>query len=198
MKDLKVDKKKTAFLFMDFQNFILNHFISSVMAAQVTAKAAEALSLARRAGIFIIHVNVAFRHAYPEINTHNKMFSLIREHHLGMLGSPEVQINPCLAPQDDEPVVYKRRVSAFHGTDLDLILRSRKIENLFMAGVTTSNVLLSTFNQALDLDYQVTVLNDACADREQETHNFLMDHFFPKFGSVFFTDELQKMFHDIT
>lgn len=58
-----------------------------------------------------------------------------------------------VAPQDNDIVVTKRRVSAFAGSDLDILLRSQVIDHLVLTGVATSGVVLSTLRQAADLDY---------------------------------------------
>jgi nicotinamidase-related amidase len=57
----------------------------------------------------------------------------------------------------------KRRYDAFLGTDLDLLLRSRKIENLVCCGVTTHVCVMNTVMTARNLDYRVLLARDAVA-----------------------------------
>ena len=93
-------------------------------------------------------------------------------------------IHPALAPEPGDVVVTKRRVSAFAGSDLDVVLRAGGIETLALCGIATSGVVLSTLRQAADLDYGLTVLRDACADRDDEVHRVLLDKVFPRQAEV--------------
>ncbi|WP_302847300.1 cysteine hydrolase family protein [Arthrobacter sp. ok362] len=74
----------------------------------------------------------------------------------------------------------QRRVSAFTGSDLEVLLRSAAAEHIVLAGITTSGVVVSTVRQAADMDYRITVLEDACADPDTEVHRVLMDEVFPR------------------
>nr|WP_246158554.1 isochorismatase family protein [Catellatospora sichuanensis] len=72
-----------------------------------------------------------------------------------------------------------RRVSAFAGSDLDLLLRAQWIEHLMLTGIATSGVVLSTLRQAADLDYRLTVLADGCHDSDPEVHAVLTTKVLP-------------------
>jgi nicotinamidase-related amidase len=85
-----------------------------------------------------------------------------------------------LEPRPDEPVVTKRRVSAFTGSDVDVLLRGADADSLVLAGISTSGVVLSTLRQAADLDYRLTVLADACGDGDPEVHRVLTEKVFPR------------------
>ena len=63
----------------------------------------------------------------------------------------------------DVRIVAKRRYDCFLGTDLDLVLRCRKIENLVCCGVSTSVCVMSTVYTARNLDYRVLLPTDATA-----------------------------------
>ncbi len=68
---------------------------------------------------------------------------------------------------DVQPADYhirnKRRYDCFMGTDLDLLLRCQKIENLICCGVTTHVCVMSTIYTARNLDYRVLLPQDAVA-----------------------------------
>ncbi|WP_432991543.1 cysteine hydrolase family protein [Dactylosporangium sp. CA-233914] len=78
----------------------------------------------------------------------------------------------------------QRRVSAFAGSDLDLLPRSRGVEHLVLTGIATSGVVLSTLRQAADLDYGLTVLADGCLDNDEEVHRMLTRKIFPRQADV--------------
>ncbi|MCL2584093.1 MAG: cysteine hydrolase, partial [Streptosporangiales bacterium] len=98
--------------------------------------------------------------------------------------SPATQVHESLTPLDSEPVIVKRRVSAFSGSDLDVLLRGADADRLVLAGIATSGVVLSTLRQAADLDYRLTVLADACGDPDEEVHRVLTEKVFPKQAEV--------------
>lgn len=168
----------TALLLMDFQNGIAGRpgFESTVDAAS------RALGVARERGIPVIFVRVGFRPGYPEIATSNLSFGGRKAemgdalHH----DQPATQIVDRLAPRDDEHVVVKKRISAFAGSDLELLLRGLGADTLVLGGISTSGVVLSTVRLAADLDYRLTVLADACGDPDPEVHRVLTEKVFPR------------------
>ena len=81
-------------------------------------------------------------------------------------------------------IVTKRRVSAFAGSDLEVVLRAQGIRHLVLAGIATSGVVLSTVRLAADLDYQLTVLADGCLDADPEVHRVLVGKVFPRQAEV--------------
>ena len=150
----------------------------------------QAITAARSAKIPVIYVVVGFRKGIPEITaaTTNKSFSAIKG--AGWPGIEEpIQVDPAVAPQAGEMIVTKRRVSAFAGSDLEIILRGHKIEHLVLAGIATSGVVLSTVREAADKDYRLTVLSDGCADLDPEVHGVLVNKVFPRQADVLTTTE---------
>jgi nicotinamidase-related amidase len=77
-----------------------------------------------------------------------------------------------------------RRISAFAGSDLALILRPHDVGHLLVAGIATSGVVLSTVREAADLDYRLTVLADICPDDDDEVHRVLTQKVFPRQADV--------------
>ena len=172
----------SALLLCDFQNGIAGR---PGMEGAVKA-AARALDAARSRGIPVIFVRVAFRPGYPEVAESNLSFAA-RAASAGdqmHLESPYTQIVDALAPLDGEPVVVKKRISAFAGSDLDVLLRGMRVDELVIGGIATSGVVLSTVRQAADLDFRLTVLADACADADPEVHRVLTEKVFPRQAEV--------------
>ena len=89
-----------------------------------------------------------------------------------------------MAPAPGDVVVTKRRVSAFTGSDLEVVLRAQGIDHLILTGIATSGVVLSTLRQAADLDYRLTVLADCCEDNDPEVHRVLLEKVFPRQATV--------------
>ncbi|MFJ8765159.1 cysteine hydrolase family protein [Streptomyces clavifer] len=171
---------QSALLVMDVQNIIVERYADQAYVSRLR----EAVEAARAADHPVVHVTVGFRPGRAEIHPRNKVFGALA----GRAASPQEEwanaIHPEVTPLPLEPVVVKRRVSAFAGSDLDMVLRSQGIDHLVLAGIATSGVVLSTVRQAADLDYGLTVLSDACADADPEVHRVLMERVFPQQAAV--------------
>lgn len=101
-----------------------------------------------------------------------------------LYGTPEVEIPKTVAPQEDDLLIYKNRISSFVGTDLEIVLRGQGVRNIVLTGIATSGVVLSTLRQAVDMDYAVTVLEDLCSDHDAEVQRVLMEKIFPTISKV--------------
>jgi len=175
----------SALLVMDVQNGIVQRFAGK---PELMAPFQHVVSVARRAGVPVIFVRVAFRDGYPEINAKNKTFSTIVGREDMVISHPSTQIHTSVAPLPTEPVVTKLRVSAFAGSDLEVILRSLQIDTLILTGIATSGVVLSTLREAADKDYGLVVLSDACLDADPEVHRMLIEKVFPRQADVLTVD----------
>ena len=144
-----------------------------------------ALDTARASGLLTIFVRVAFRDGLIEVSSFNKSFaSLPSDGGLFHEGASSAEVHPAITPNLSDVVVTKKRVGAFMGTELDMVLRSQGVRTLVLAGVTTSGVVLSTVRQAADMDYGLLVLSDACADPDPEVHRVLVEKIFPQQADV--------------
>ena len=108
-------------------------------------------------------------------------------------GTFEAEIVPALAPLEDEYVVPKHRWSAFHGTYLDLALRTRDVDTIVLCGGSTDVGIASTAFAARDLDYNLVVVSDACTSPETDNHDQLMRRVFPRMSRVRTTAQVLAM-----
>jgi nicotinamidase-related amidase len=170
---------------MDFQAGVVERFAGS---SEVVAAARTAVGAARAHGLRVVFVRVGFRDGYPEVSPHNRAFSTVAGR--GDMGEHDsgTQVVAELDARSDEPVVVKRRVSAFTGSDLEVVLRAGGIDHLVLAGISTSGVVLSTLREAADRDYRLTVLADACLDADPEVHRVLIEKVFPRQAEVVTAD----------
>jgi nicotinamidase-related amidase len=118
-----------ALLIMDVQQGIVERFPGD---DSYLDRLATAIAAARSAGVAVIYVTVAFRPGYPEVSEHNKTFSAIAGTGRFTDGDPGMRIPPAIAPAPGEVTVTKRRVSAFSGSDLEVVLRARGISHLVL------------------------------------------------------------------
>ncbi len=149
-------------------------------------RAAGVLNQARNAGITVIYVQVGFRPKFPEISPRNASFSAVKtsEKYRQLFEGGGSTIHASVAPEADDIIVTKHRVSAFAGTDLDMILRVKDIDTLILFGISTSGVVLSTLRYAADADYRLIVIKDCCAEMDAEVHACLVDKVFPRQATV--------------
>lgn len=178
---------RSVLLVMDYQHGTVDRFGSS----ETIGAAVRAIQAARANGIPVMFVRVAFRPGYPEVASSNLAFSSVKANagDAMLQDSAATQIHASVIPLAHEPVIIKRRISAFTGSDLDVLLRGCGAESLVMIGMTTSGVVLSTLRQAADLDYACTVLSDACTDPDADVQQLLMGTIFPRQATVTTTDE---------
>ena len=170
-----------ALLLMDIQNGIIDRigageaYLDRVVATQARAEAAE---------VPVILVRVAFGPGYPEVSARNKGFAAAKGRVDMIVGDPAVEPHPRLVRGHGEVVVTKKRVSAFAGSDLDLVLRAHDVTGLVLGGISTSGVVLSTVREAADRDVELTVLEDLCLDGDEEVHRVLTGKVFPRQADV--------------
>lgn len=192
MSKILPDFARTAVLSMDLQTAIVSIYAKSQ--PDFLPRVACALAAARERAMNVIHVQVGFRPGFPEISERNFLFGAIKtsaqwqQIFQGAAGA----IHPDVAPLDDEAVVVKHRVNAFHGTDLDMILRAKEIDTLVLFGIATSGVVLSTLLDASDADYRLIVVKDCCLDNDADVHACLIEKVFPRRATVLSADELRE------
>lgn len=80
-------------------------------------------------------------------------------------------IIPELSPASDEPIIDKSGKGAFYETDLHALLKSLRIQQLVIVGVTTEVCVHTTAREANDRGYDCLVLSDATASYFPEFHS---------------------------
>jgi ureidoacrylate peracid hydrolase len=78
-------------------------------------------------------------------------------------GTHSAAIHPGLQVTDADIFVKKPRFGAFHGTDLELILRSLGIDSVIIGGIATNVCCDATAREAAVRDFEVHFLSDGTA-----------------------------------
>ena len=169
-----------ALLVMDVQRVIVDRYPDP----DYLPRLRKAIETARANGVRVIYVTVGFRPGAPEISPRNKLFGRLAGVTLPAAAAQANEIHPDVTPGPGDILVTKRRVSAFAGSDLDMVLRANDIDHLVLTGIATSGVVLSTLRQAADLDFTLTVLSDGCLDNDPEVHRVLTEKVFPMQAEV--------------
>ena len=161
-------------------------------AEALVGKVAKAIAHAREQSIPVFYVVVGFRQGAPEVSVNNKSFGAGKERFAKMDMTEFMKVHPGLGAKADEIIVTKRRVSAFTGSDLEVVLRAHGIHHLVLTGIATGGVVLSTLIEAADKDYSMTVIEDCCADGDEEVHRVLVEKIFSKRADITTVDEWCK------
>jgi len=179
---LSIDRRTSALLVMDFQTLIVDNYAAGAEA--LLDRTAKLIAVARTVGMRVIYVVVGFRPGYPEVSDRNATFNRLKASGVFAAGAENAKIHPAVTPLAEEIVVTKHRVSAFAGTDLDLMLRANGIETLILTGIITGGVVLSTLSHAADADYRLLVVGDCCSDGDEEAHRVLLERVFPRQATI--------------
>ena len=169
---------------MDYQNGIVGMIDNG---EELVRDVAELVASFRAQGGTIAYVRVAFADGELEnAPASSRMAANVPPERRAMMhaDAPATQIHDAITPAEGDIVVRKQRVGAFSTTDLHERLRARGIDTLLLAGISTSGCVHSTVLDAFDRDYRVIVLADACADRDEDVHRFLLERVFTKRGEV--------------
>jgi nicotinamidase-related amidase len=166
----------TAFIGLDYIRDIVHPAGKIAHTAELAAKRGviektnQALSIARERGWLTILVKVGFAKGYTDQPKHSPFFGQL--HEIGALEaeSSGMEFHPELKAELADLIIVKPRISAFYGTSLDAALRARNVDRLIVAGVSTAWAVQSTIRDAHDRDYQVYVLEDACAAATESMH----------------------------
>ena len=186
---LSKNRATTALLIADFYAEAMGTLAHAVD-RKVVEKTQALQRAAREAHILVCYSATVFRPGYVEISDRNKTFSQRKRSGQPAVADPVQLIHPAVKPVEGEVVVGKHRVNALYGTDLDLTLRANDIETLIILGYATSGVVLSTVRHAADLDYQLVIVEDCCADQDPEVHDFLTQRIFPRQAEVVTSEEV--------
>jgi len=185
---ISLESGRTALLVMDLQTDILGRV--GEKAAAVLERTSGVIAAAREAQLPIIYVVVGFRPGYPELSPRNASFAAVSQAGRFVVAIPGSDIAPAVRPHDGDVVVVKHRVSAFAGTDLEMILRAKGIDTLVLLGIATGGVILSTVRHGADADYRLVVVQDCCADADEEVHRVLTEKVLPRQATVVSASEV--------
>lgn len=132
---------------------------------------AWSMAAARRQGIAVISIRIAFAPDYSDLITNCPIFADVKRRGAMREGTEGVAFVPGLGPEPGETVITHRRTSGFVGTDLEGSLISRGIRKLLVGGVATHSAVEATARHASDLGFSVTVLADLCHSADQTMHD---------------------------
>jgi biuret amidohydrolase len=182
---LSVDLERAAFVIIDMQrDFLEPGGFGAALGNDVTrlqaavAPCRGVLAAARLIDMLVIHTREGHRPDLSDAPPHkvergdpkNRIGARGPMGRILIRGEPGHDIIAELYPLQDEPVIDKPGKGAFYQTDLELMLRNRGIDTLFVAGVTTEVCVNTTVREANDRGFRCIVLADCCASYFPEFH----------------------------
>jgi biuret amidohydrolase len=114
-------------------------------------------------------------------------------HHHNLEGSPQSELMPQLGPEPGDFIInYKRRMSSFYGTDLEILLRTLKIESVIITGVNTNTCVQCAAMEAYNRDLQVIVVKQCVASMDGEAfHDFALANIGRRLGWVVTLEQIE-------
>lgn len=183
--------QNSAFLVLHFQNGVAHpngvwgrNLHPQVRKNNSIENTRKALDRARARGMPIIFVNIAYRRGAPELPA--KTCALYRDAKLQNaceIGSWGAAVIDELAPLDGETEVINYTSDGFEGTELELILRMKKIEKLYFTGQCVEHVVATTFKRAVNMGYEAVLLTDCTSGFTDQNYDAMMQ-ILPLYGEL--------------
>lgn len=155
--------KRTALINVDMQNrFVEGYPISAPDGLAVLERINGVAAACRKAGILVIHTSNVFR---PDGSNLGRLAEFDPPVMTGILnkGSQAAALHEGLVVDVRDVLLDKPRFGAFYGTDLELILRTRGIDTVIIAGIATNVCCDTTAREAAVRDFRVLFLSDGTA-----------------------------------
>ncbi len=161
---------KPALLIIDMQNdFVLEGKPLRVAGAQaVIPKIRSVLAVFRKRSLPVFHILRVHRPDGADVEITRQ--ELFRNHPFAVAGTPGAAVVAELAPLPEEYILEKTRMSAFIGTELDLMLRTLGVTTVYVAGIQTPNCIRTTVFDAIAYNYPVVLVGDATGAASDEVH----------------------------
>jgi nicotinamidase-related amidase len=161
---------KPALLIIDMQNdFVLEGKPLRVAGAQaVIPKIQTVLTEFRKRSLPVFHVLRVHRPDGSDVEINRK--ELFARAPFAVEGTKGAAVIDEIIPLKGEYVLTKTRMSAFIGTELDLMLRTLGISTLFICGIQTPNCIRTTVFDGIAYNYPVVLIDDATGASSEEVH----------------------------
>ncbi len=173
----RIDRKRTAVLAVHWQvdavkpeGILGPTFAAMVADTGVIARTVSVVAAARAAGMPIIHVRVCYWPGHADLVRNNALFNAVAEKNGFVRGTRGAQFIEELQPAERDFVVEHSRISSFHGSDLVSVLAARNIETIVVTGIATNVAVDHTVRDAVQLGYNVILLEDCCCSSSKAHH----------------------------
>jgi len=183
-RDIPVDGRHSALLFIDVQNFCAHHeggefkglsdgergreygYYFETLKQTVIPNMQRLQAGFRRAGIEVLYTTIE---SLTKDGRDRSLDYKITGFHVPK-DSWDGRVLAYIAPGDDEIVLHKTSSSVFISTHIDYLLRNLGVRQLVISGLITDQCVESAVRDACDLGYLVNLVTDACTTYSQRRH----------------------------
>lgn len=166
MTDFAVRPASTALLNVDMQRcFVEDSPLASPDGLELVERINALSKVCRDAGVLVVHTRGWMR---PDGSNLGVMGELVPPFIVELYteGKTTAELHDALDVDDRDVILNKPRYGAFHGTDLDLILRARGVDTVIVSGIATNICCETTAREAAQRDYRVLFLSDGTATKD--------------------------------
>jgi nicotinamidase-related amidase len=163
MVEFAVVPERTALINVDLQNvFVEGEWPAAPEGLAVVERVNRLAAVCRQAGILVIHTSHVLRPDGSNMGVLGELAPPVRE---GMIakGSRSAALHERLVIDAHDILLDKPRFGAFHGTDLELILRAHGVDTVIISGIATNVCCETTAREAMVRDFRVLFLSDGTA-----------------------------------
>jgi biuret amidohydrolase len=163
MAEFQVELRKLALLNVDLQNvFVQGSPIAAPDGLAVVGRINRLSAVCRRCGVAVVHTSHVTRPDGSNVGVLGEIIPPVKD---GLIarGSPPAALHSSLQVEPGDILLEKPRYGAFHGTDLELILRARGIDSVIVTGIATNICAETTAREASVRDFRVFFMSDGTA-----------------------------------
>ena len=164
MVHFDIDPARTALVIVDMQNcFVADSPIAAPLGVEAAGRLNRLAAACRQAGLTVIWTRHVVR---PDGSNTGLLGEVIPPVAGGIINedAPTAALHPMMDVRPGDVVVGKPRFGSFHGTDLEVILRSRGIDTLILGGINTNVCVDTTAREAAVREFRVVFLSDGTAN----------------------------------
>src|SRR5215469_163097 len=157
---------RTALINVDLQRcFVEGSPLASPGGPAVVERVNPLARACRQAGVTVVHTRVSVK---PDRSNAGLMTELVPGFIIDLLteGSASAELHDALEVDPADIILGKPRYGAFHGTDLEQILRSRGLDTVIITGIATNICCETTAREAAQHDFRVFFVSDGTATME--------------------------------
>jgi gluconolactonase len=183
---VKLDPKKSALIIQDLQNDVImprgaftspdsapaEHAKKQNVVANVKALAAAA----RAAGMPVIHVWYIVEPGAAGLKQNAPLFQAVKATKGLVRGTRGAAPVKGLEAKKGDHIVEKTRMNAFHGTNLDNLLRGLGAETVVITGAWTNFSIEHTARHAADAGYNAIVVTDGTSTIDDDWQNAALNY----------------------
>lgn len=166
-----IDSSNTALLVIDPQkDFLTESGVvwdlvgEGVVKNQVVDKLAKLIAKAKESGVEVFYSPHYYDKEFDAWKDNNPIDSLMFERKMFDRNSSGSDFHPDLTPDDSTIVCAPHKnLSGFHTSDVDIQLRKRGINTIYLCGMAANLCVESHLRDAEERGYKVIVINDATA-----------------------------------